>query len=306
LKRNFLAIGECMVEMAPTGAGTYRLGFAGDTLNTAWYARRILPAGGPEGWDVSYLTGVGRDSVSEEMLAFFEDAGIRTDFVQRDDTRTVGLYIIQLADGERSFSYWRSDSAARQLARDRTRLDAALAAADVIYFSGITLGILPKEQRGGFLEAVRAARGRGATVAFDPNLRPRLWEAREAMCAAVMAAAAVSDIVLPSFEDEATHFDDAGPAATVVRYMEAGAPLVIVKNGPGEVLWQADGAPRTFQVPPVSEVVDTTAAGDSFNAGFLASHLQGADLETSVAAGARLAGRVIGRRGALVEFEQAV
>jgi len=302
LTRNFLAIGECMVEMAPTGEGTYRLGFAGDTLNTAWYARRLLP----EGWDVSYLTGVGQDSVSEEMLAFFEDAGIRTDYVQRDNDRTVGLYIIQLNDGERSFSYWRSDSAARQRARDRARLDAALAAADVLYFSGITLAILPKEQRGGFLEAVRAARNKGATVAFDPNLRPRLWETGEAMCATVMAAAAVSDIVLPSFEDEATYFGDAGPTETVNRYTQAGVPLVIVKNGPGEVLWQADGATWTFQVPPVAEVVDTTAAGDSFNAAFLASHLQGTDLETSVAAGSRLAARVIGRRGALVDISQAV
>ncbi|WP_346895881.1 sugar kinase [uncultured Roseibium sp.] len=302
MTRNFLAIGECMVEMAPTGEETYRLGFAGDTLNTAWYVRRILP----EGWGVSYLTGVGRDSVSEEMLAFFENAGIRTDFVQRDEERTVGLYIIQLNDGERSFSYWRSDSAARQLARDRARLDAALVAADVIYFSGITLAILPKEQRGGFLEAVKTARTRGAAVAFDPNLRPRLWETVEAMCATVMAAAAVSDIVLPSFEDEATYFGDAGPVDTANRYTEAGASLVIVKNGPGEVLWQADEGPRTFQVPPVTEVVDTTAAGDSFNAAFLASHLQGADLETSVAAGARLAAQVIGRRGALVDLSQAV
>lgn len=300
MKRNFLAIGECMVEMAPTGEGTYRLGFAGDTLNTAWYTRRLLP----DGWNVSYLTGVGRDSVSDEMLLFFENAGIGTGLIQRFDDRTVGLYIIQLTDGERSFSYWRSDSAARQLACDRARLDAALVKADVIYFSGITLAILPKEQRNGFLEAVRAARNKGATVAFDPNLRPRLWETVETMCASVMEAAAVSDIVLPSFEDEATYFGDAGPTETVNRYTKAGAQLVIVKNGPGEVLWQADGAPWTFQVPPVTEVVDTTAAGDSFNAAFLASHLQGADLETSVAAGARLAARVIGRRGALVDLSQ--
>jgi 2-dehydro-3-deoxygluconokinase len=298
LTRKFLAIGECMVEMAPTGEGTYRLGFAGDTLNTAWYARRNLP----QSWNVSYLTGVGRDSVSEEMLAFFEGAGIGTDLIQRFDDRTVGLYIIQLTDGERSFSYWRSDSAARQLACDRARLDAALATADVIYFSGITLAILPKEQRGGFLEAVKTARKRKATIAFDPNLRPRLWEAVEIMCATIMEAAAVSDIVLPSFEDEATYFGDNGPTETVKRYSEAGASLVIVKNGPGEVVWQADGAPWTFQVPPVTEVVDTTAAGDSFNAAFLASHLKGADLETSVAAGARLAARVIGRRGALVDL----
>ena len=109
---SFLALGECMVELAQTGDNLYRRGFAGDTFNTAWYARRLLPAD----WQVSYGTCLGKDAVSDEMLAFFDAQRINTDSVRRLNDRTVGLYMISLNAGERSFSYWRSQSAARLLA----------------------------------------------------------------------------------------------------------------------------------------------------------------------------------------------
>jgi 2-dehydro-3-deoxygluconokinase len=114
----FLAIGECMVEMAPTGGGTFAKGFAGDTLNTAWYVRKSLS----QDWAVSYLTAVGNDQISEEMIAFLDGAGLTTDHIQRLNDRTIGLYLIQLNDGERSFAYWRSQSAARCLADDAAAL----------------------------------------------------------------------------------------------------------------------------------------------------------------------------------------
>jgi len=125
MKRTFLSTGECMVEMAPTAVGDYSLGFAGDTLNTAWYARQLLD----QEWGVSYLTAVGEDAISDRMVNFIAAAGIETDLVQKRSGCTVGLYLIQLDDGERSFAYWRSDSAARRLANDPARLEAAFAAA---------------------------------------------------------------------------------------------------------------------------------------------------------------------------------
>ncbi|TKA96061.1 sugar kinase, partial [Cereibacter changlensis] len=117
MTQRFVALGEAMVEMAPTGEpGTFAMGFAGDTLNTAWYLRRALP-----GWSVDYATCIGTDAVSDRMLGFLEDAGIGVGHVARLAERTVGLYLIELRDGERSFSYWRGQSAARLLARDPAR-----------------------------------------------------------------------------------------------------------------------------------------------------------------------------------------
>jgi len=297
MKKTFLSIGECMVEMAPTATGHYNLGFAGDTLNTAWYARQLL---GQE-WNVSYLTAVGEDAISNRMVEFIAGAGIKTDLVQRRPDCTVGLYLIQLDNGERSFSYWRSDSAARRLADDPARLDAAFATANVIYLSGITLAILPLQHRLTLFDALATARQRGATVVFDTNLRPRLWDSHDTMRQTIMTAAGVSDILLPSFDDEATFFGDATPDDTARRYADAGAPLVVVKNGGNEATCLRGAQLSHFTPPKVASIVDTTAAGDSFNAGFLATYLDTGNLDDSMVAGAALAARVIGERGALIK-----
>ena len=295
--RRLVAIGEAMVEMAPSDtAGDYRMGFAGDTLNTAWYARRVLPAD----WQVDYLTAVGQDAVSDRLVTFLDAAGIRTGHVARLAGRTVGLYLIELQNGERSFAYWRGQSAARLLA-DPARLTHGLQGAGIVYLSGITLAILEGNGRAHLYDALRAARYAGAIVVFDPNLRPRLWPDSATMCAVVMEAAALSDVVLPSHEDEATFFGDADLATTAARYAAAGAALVVVKNGGGTMLSLDDGASATHAPEVVTHVVDSTAAGDSFNAGFLGAWLSGADVATSIRAGARLAAQVIGQRGALCD-----
>jgi 2-dehydro-3-deoxygluconokinase len=292
-----VAVGECMVELSPEGKGLYRRGFAGDTFNTAWYLRRRLPAD----WRVGYATGVGTDALSDRMVAFMAEAGIETGAVRRVPDRTVGLYMIELCDGERSFSYWRSMAAARMLAADRRWLEGALHGADVVFLSGITLAVVQPEDRETFFEVLKGLRAEGTMIVFDPNLRPRLWPDAATMRAAMTAGGAAADIVLPSFEDESVHFGDAGPEATLARYRDLGAATVVVKNGPGEVLAWDSREGRCSFVPEPVKAVDTTAAGDSFNAGFLAARLTGVPLREAIAAGAALAAAVVQAPGALVE-----
>lgn len=293
-----VCIGECMVEMAPEADGRFVMGFAGDTFNTAWYLRRILP---PD-WQIDYLTAVGDDAISVRMATFFAAEGIGTDHVRHIAGGTVGLYMITLSGAERGFSYWRSTSAARRLAEDEDALQRALAGADLAYVSGITLAILPPADRARLLAALAAAQAAGTLLAFDPNMRPRLWPDVDTMRRAVQAAAAAMDIVLPSFDEEALHYGDASPDATARRYGDAGAGMVVVKNGAGEITLRQSGQELRFQPPEAEQVVDTTAAGDSFNAGFLAAYLRGGPLPEAMADGARLARHVIRARGALVRL----
>lgn len=289
------SIGECMVEMAPgDDVGLFRQSFAGDTFNTLWYLRQLAPD-----WAARYVSRVGDDRISDEMLAMMEGAGVETSHVGRDASRTVGLYLISLKDGERSFAYWRSQSAARLLAQDAEGFATALQDANIIFFSGITLAILDATAREAVLAMLSAERRAGKTIVFDPNLRPRLWSDAASMRDAIMAGAAASDIVLPSFDEEAEQFGDATAGDTAARYLSAGAATVVVKNGPGAVHFVHRGQSGTVTPDPVPKVVDTTSAGDSFNAGLLVGLGRFEAPEDAIRFAAGVAAQVIGQKGAL-------
>ncbi|GAB5445757.1 sugar kinase [Gymnodinialimonas sp.] len=292
-----VSIGECMVELAPAGTETsFEMSFAGDTFNTAWYLARLAP-----GWQVEFLTAIGTDSISDSFLSFAAKAGVGTQHMARRPDRGLGLYLIELTDGERAFHYWRDTSAARTLADDEEQLTKSLQGADIVFFSGITLAILSEEGREVLFDAISEAQAGGAVVAFDPNIRERLWSDPDEMRGAIMEAALSSEIVLPSFDEEAHHFGDKDPSATVARYLSAGATSVVVKNGGGDVHFSCGGEAGVVTPPPVGELVDTTAAGDSFNAGFLANLIAGKSPAEAVAAACAVSGQVIQARGALVD-----
>ena len=296
--KRFVAIGECMVELAPGAqAQDLKLGFAGDTFNTAWYVKSLSPD-----CQSRFVSRVGTDAVSDQMLAMMQQAGIDTDHVLREQDRSVGLYLISLQNGERSFSYWRDTSAARLLADDRAALESATKDADVVYFSGITMAILDSKGRATLLDVMRSLRAAGQTTVFDSNLRPRLWGAASEMTDTVMEAASVSDIVLPSYDDEAVHFGDQDIIATRDRYRDAGAGTVIVKNGAGPIEFLHDGQTGSVTPPVATEIVDTTAAGDSFNAGFLVGLSQTGSAADAIAFASKVAGHVISQKGALVPW----
>ncbi|MES0884241.1 sugar kinase [Roseibium sp. SCP14] len=301
MPQRFLAIGECMIEMSPTADGTYALGYAGDTFNTAWYVRQLSVG---DALTVSYFSAVGDDQVSADLIAFMQKAGIETHMAQVAGVSS-GLYMIFLDKGERSFQYWRSTSAARHLA-DHLDLLPRVETGDVVYFSGISVAILPEDGRRRLLERLTELARDGATVVFDPNLRPRLWETAEDMKDWTMKSAATARIVLPSFADEAEFFGDLSTVETADRYLRNGAKLAVVKDGPEPVVVkEADGREFRHQPQAAADIVDTTAAGDSFNAAFLVEYLKHGELQTAVEAGCELSRHVISRRGALVPIAKA-
>ena len=285
-----------MLEMAPAQDGLYKAGFAGDTFNTAWYARKLA---GPQ-LEVAYMTAIGEDDASRQLEAFIRQAGVTPELRYRTD-HTIGLYMISLQNGERSFSYWRGQSAAKTLANDLGTLPH-IKAGDLVYVSGITFAILPETGRENLLAAIAKARAQGAVVAFDPNLRPKLWRHADEMRAVIMQAARCADIILPSFEDEAEWFGDADLGACAARYSKAGAARVVVKNGAGPICLSDESALSYLDVAPVAQVVDSTAAGDAFNAGFLVALDRGASMDDAARAGCDVARKVIAQRGALTEI----
>ncbi len=295
-RKTFLGIGECMVELAQADSRLLRKSFAGDVFNTLWYAH----AGLDQDWKACFLSAVGTDVVSGQMIDFIENAGIDCSTVQRLENRRPGLYMIHLQDGERSFSYWRDTSAARLLAADRHKLTATIEAASAIYFSGITLAILPDDDALALIDCVAGARSQGKTVAFDSNIRPALWQSPERMQQLMQLAAGAASLALPSCDDERNAFGDASSEAVLARYAAAGADTIILKDGSGDIVVRSDKGVSRYRTDHIANPVDTTGAGDSFNGAFLAEFLKTGDIAKSVAAGQRCAARVIQHHGALV------
>lgn len=284
-----------MIEFAPVEGGLFKRGFAGDTLNTCWYLRRLLP----ESFSISYATRVGNDAVSNEFVAFLHDAGIASHAVTRDTERTLGLYAIALKGAERHFSYWRENSAARRLADNSEQLTRSLAGVSLIYISGITLAVIGEQGRENLRAVLTKARAGGMRIVFDSNIRLRLWPNEATARVAIEEFVTLSDIALPSFDDEANLWKDKSPKATARRLMELGASEIVVKNGARSAVVYSARATSTVHAATVLDAIDTTAAGDSFNAAYLAARCLGYEAVEACKIGHVLAGEVIRHRGAL-------
>ena len=286
-------IGECMIELRELPDGRLARSWGGDTLNTAVYLARL-------GTPVDYLTALGDDPWSGEMLAGWQAEGVGTARVPRLPGRLPGLYVIQTdAAGERRFSYWRGEAPARQLfdLPDTPALAAALPSYALLYFSGVSLSLYGETGRERLLTALAQARAGGSRVAFDTNFRLRGWRDLEEARAAFRQAIAAADIVLASREDLEPLFGPELPEP-------AGAGLELVLKRPDQTCRvTAPGVDLVVAAEPVARVVDTTAAGDSFAAAYLATRLAGGDPAAAAAAGHRLAGAVVGHRGAIIPRE---
>ncbi|GJD50693.1 2-dehydro-3-deoxygluconokinase [Methylobacterium crusticola] len=288
-------VGECMMELSERADGTLLRAFGGDTLNTALYLARL-------GVAADYVTALGDDPWSEEMLEAWRREGIGIGAVRRLPGRMPGLYIIRTdPGGERSFHYWRDSAAARDLfagpGADATR--AALQSYDLVYASGISLSLYGEAGRAALAQTCRAVRERGGRVAFDTNYRPRGWPDREEARRAFRDAMAAADLIFASGEDLAWLFGEAGEAE-VLRH-RGRSEIVLKGGGPApSVRVLRGGEDVAVAAAPVGRVVDTTAAGDSFAAAYLAARLNGLEPAEAAACGHRLAGAVIGHRGAVI------
>lgn len=294
-------IGECMIELNGEPFGNMRQTYGGDTLNTATYVARVSS---PDDIEVSYISALGMDKLSEGMIARWQADGINTRWVLRDAKRSAGLYLIQLdKQGERTFLYWRNQSAARYLLQhpDYPNVLSALKSVDIIYLSGISLAILPENNRTLLIEQLRELKKSGVEIAFDSNFRPKLWDSLEQAQDCYQALLPLIDVALVTFDDEEMLWADKDEQATIARLSAFNIPKIIVKQGSLGATICENGKQTFAPTTPVAKVVDTTSAGDSFNAGFLAGYLQGKSLEICCRQGNQLAGIVIQHKGAIID-----
>ncbi|CNF86573.1 sugar kinase [Yersinia intermedia] len=303
--KNIAVIGECMIELSQKGTDLSR-GFGGDTLNTAVYVARQVSK---QALNVHYVTALGTDNFSEEMLAAWQQEQIHTDLIQRMDNKLPGLYFIETdSTGERTFYYWRNDAAARfwLTSPAADEICQRLEKFDYLYLSGISLAILDSASRQRLLQLLRACRANGGKVIFDNNYRPRLWQSKQETQEAYRAMLACTDIAFLTLDDEDMLWGEKPLEQVIDRTQALGVSEIIIKRGADScIVWEKDGfEAHQYDVPavklPKDKVVDTTAAGDSFSAGYLAVRLTGGSAHDAAVRGHLTASTVIQYRGAII------
>jgi 2-dehydro-3-deoxygluconokinase len=299
--RSAICVGEAVVELTRGQDGRYAPGCGGDTFNTAIYLARA-------GIGTGFASVLSDDAYSGAILSLAAAESVDTRLVLRAPNRLPSLALIETTDRPRRHE-WSESAPSRELFElpDWGRVAEALIAARLIYFSGITLSLYSNIGLGRFIAALEVARSNGARVAFDGNLRPHGWKGdlQRARTVFIETLKRV-DIALPAYDDEAVLWGDPSPQATVARLQSFGVGEIVVKNGPNHALIAADGRSEEAPVPEVMTPVDPTAAGDGFNAGYLAARLGGQTPAEAAAAAHRLAARVIRHHGAIVPRADAV
>ena len=300
----FIAIGECMLEVQANGFGPCVLSYGGDTFNTSVYLRRCSS---PAAIEVSYATGLGVDPLSKQLKQAWSALGLNLNAIQSIDGKLPGMYLIETDDkGERSFHFWRENSAARAYFQaSETVLEKNANTYDCIYFSGISLAILDDDSRKRLFKLMQKVRAAGCRVVFDNNFRPKLWSSLQIAQQVYLEALAVCHTAMITLDDHQAVFGHAHLNDALHHAQSLEMPEMIIKRGADSTLVREtpDAPWQSIATLRVESVVDTTAAGDSFAAGYLSRRLLGDSALLSAAFGNRLAARVIQHRGAVIPQE---
>ncbi len=292
-------MGECMVELRTDECSESSLhrSFAGDVYNSAVYLKRCF-----DDVCVGLVTVTGNDTFGHKMRQDFESESLDRSMVFTHPTRATGLYLIDTDDdGERSFTYWRSESAARTIVSFlNDDVLNSLTSNDMFMFSGISLAIIPPDERMPFFNFIKALKDKGVKLVFDPNYRARLWTSHADAKANFEQALSLSNIALVGVEDIGELFGLATSGDVMKLCQSHRVDEIVIKNGPSSVLTSLNGECEEHTITPVSNVVDTTSAGDAFNGIYLGGRVKSLPISHCVSMAAQAAGTVIQYRGAII------
>ena len=282
-----LTYGEAMAMFVATetgplaGVGQFTKRIAGADLNVAIGLSRL-------GFKVGWMSRVGQDSFGQYVLDTLAKEGVDASHVTLDARYPTGFQLKSRNDdgSDPAVEYFRKGSAASRLSLDDYAADYALGARH-LHLTGVAPAISASSRELAF-HLAREMRAAGKTVSFDPNLRPALWESREAMVASLNALAALADWVLPGIAEGRTLTGYDQPEDIASFYLDTGARGVIVKLGAEGAYFRSGDVDGVIAAQPVKHVVDTVGAGDGFAVGVISALLEGRTLQAAVARGNRI------------------
>jgi 2-dehydro-3-deoxygluconokinase len=261
-----LCLGEPLFELNQAADGRFCPGFGGDVSNVAVAIAR-------QGGTAGLISQIGDDRFGAELRRMWDAEGVDTTHVGCPEGGETGIYFVTHDEAGHHFTYRRKGSAASRLGTDALPVKA-IAAASILYTSGISLAV-SETLRATTIAAMDMARRSDTAVAFDPNLRTRLWplETAREVSHDVMRRC---DIALPGLDDARQLTGLTDPPEIVTFYHDLGAKIVALTLGAGGVLISTGGEVR--HIPPRRvNAVDATGAGDCFNGIFLTHLLRSQD-----------------------------
>jgi 2-dehydro-3-deoxygluconokinase len=300
--KTIVIMGESMLELSRADVDLWQQSYAGDVHSLAVYLKRC--AG--EFAAVTFMSAVGTDALSQNLLSALEAETVNTALVYRHPSKQLGLYMINTSpSGERSFQYWRNDSAARQMMQLHSSSFSpnSFTRPDQVFFSGITLAILDKNTRADFWNFIDWLKAEGTQIIFDPNYREKLWSSPEDARAQYDLAFKASNLLLPGVDDFHQLYNLHTSAAVCDFLMPYNIDEIIIKNGAESVIYQSSTEQFSVPIIPVAQVVDTTAAGDSFNGSYLAARARGLNTKDAILFASKISALVIQHRGAILNKE---
>ena len=298
MKINVCSIGEAMIEISNVKNNLYNQSFAGDTLNFCNYLDK-------KKLNAFFLSAIGKSEINQSLLDFIKSKNISTKYIKQINQFEVGLYLIKNKDnGEKQFFYWRDESAAKQYFNniDFINLYKELKNFDYIYFSGITLSIIHVSKLNNFIKLLKLLKSKKIKIVFDFNIRPTRWNKKN-LNNFFDSVLKFVDICFLSGEDMSYWKNKNGIKSyeQIVRKYKI-KHSIFRKNAKFTYVFLNKNK-YVFKNKLLKKVVDTSGAGDGFNAAYLSNFIANNDPILALKAGSTLGSKIVMKKGAIADVK---
>ena len=298
MKINVCSIGEAMIEISNIKNSLYNQSFAGDTLNFCNYLDK-------KKLNAFFLSAIGKSEINQSLLNFVKSKKISTKYIKQINQFELGLYLIKNKDnGEKQFFYWRDESAAKHYFNniDFLNLYKELKNFDYIYFSGITLSIIHISKLNNFIKLFKQLKSKKIKIVFDFNIRPSRWNKKN-LNIFLDSVLKFVDICFLSGEDMNywKNKNNIKSYEQIVRKYKL-KHSIFRKNSKFTYVF-LNKTRYVFRNKLLEKVVDTSGAGDGFNAAYLSNFIVNNDPVLALKAGSSLGSKIVMKKGAIVDVK---